>query len=266
MRGGGRSPSILTLTELGAVILDLDQLRRSCASCALRKLCLPAGIDEPDLQRLDVVVRDKRLLERGKALYRQGDAFHALYVVRTGSLKTFVENPAGDVQVLGFHLPGEIVGMDALADNRHLCGAEALERASICELPYVQLQRVVSEIPKLHQQLGRVVSREVAADHGHLVMMGRQHAQERLAIFLRGFAERYERLSRDPLRLLLPMSRHDLANYLGLAMETVSRLFGRMETENILAVDRKKVHILRPALLAGLCGDERPMLFGREAS
>ncbi|MGA9422707.1 MAG: cyclic nucleotide-binding domain-containing protein [Rhodanobacteraceae bacterium] len=252
--------------EAGAVVLDLDQLRRSCASCALRELCLPAGVGDTDLQRLDAVVRDKRLLERGKTLYRQGDSFHALYVVRTGSLKTYVENPAGDVQVLGFHLPGEIVGMDAMADNRHLCGAEALERASICELPHAQLQRLVSEIPKLHQQLVRVVSREVAADHGHLVIMGRQHAQERLAIFLRGFAERYERLSRDPLRLSLPMSRHDLASYLGLAMETVSRLFGRMEAEGVLAVERKKVHILRPALLAGLCGDDRPMHFGSEAS
>lgn len=240
-------------------------MRRSCALCALRELCLPAGIHGADLARLNAIVRDKRLLDRGKTLFLQGDRFRALYVVRSGSLKTFVENHAGDVQVLGFHLPGEIVGMDALASDRHLCGSEALERTSVCELPYAQLQRVAGEIPKLLQQLVRVISREVGADQGHLVMMGRRQAQERLAIFLRNFTERYERLSRDPLKLSLPMSRHDLANYLGLAMETVSRLFGRLEAEGVIAVDRKKVRILRPELLAGSCGDDQPMIRSGEA-
>lgn len=247
-------------------VLDLQQLCRNCASCALRDLCLPAGIGGADLERLNALVQDKRLLERGKALFRQGDPFHALYVVRSGSLKTFVENPAGDVQVLGFHLPGEIVGLGALAGERHQCGAKALERASICELPYAQLQWVVSEIPELHKQLVRLSNRETLADRDHMVMMGRQHAQERLAMFLRGWAERYARLSRDPVNLSLPMSRRDLANYLALAMETVSRLFGRMEAEGVLVVDRKKVRIRRPDLLAGMCGDNQATLRGNKAS
>lgn len=256
IRRASASHSKVTSTEPGTAVLNLDQLRRSCALCALRELCLPAGIDGADLDRLNAIVLDKRLLDRGKTLFLQGGRFRALYVVRSGSLKTFVENPAGDVQVLGFHLPGEIVGMDALAGDYHLCGSEALERTSICELPYAQLQRIAGEIPGLCRQLVRVISREVGADQNHLVMMGRRQAQERLAIFLRNFAERYERLSRNPLNFSLPMSRHDLANYLGLAMETVSRLFGRLEAEGVIAVDRKKVRILRPEFLAGSCGDD----------
>ncbi len=246
--------STVTLMECGAVVLDLNQLRRSCGSCALHELCLPAGIDSADLERLDAAVRDKRKLARGGALFRQGDAFHALYVVRSGSLKTFVESPAGDVQVLGFHLPGEIVGVDALTNDHHLCGAEALEQTSICELPYVQLQQVVQEVPSLYRQLMRVISREVVAEQRHLIMMGKQQAQERLAIFLHSLADRYGRLSRDTSTLTLPMSRYDIANYLGLVVETVSRLFGRMEDAGILAVNRKTIRILRPDLLADLCG------------
>ena len=238
----------------GPVVVDIEQLRRSCGACALHELCLPAGIDRSDMERLDSAVRDKRTLDRGKTLFRQGDAFHALYVVRSGSLKTFVENPAGEVQVLGFVLPGEILGVAALVNDRHPMTAEALERSSICELPYTQLQQIVGEVPALHRQLMRVISREVVADNSHLVMMGRQHAQERLAIFLQSLADRHGRLSRDASTLTLTMSRYDIANYLGLVVETVSRLFSRMEAAGILVVNRKSVNILRPDLLAQLCG------------
>lgn len=244
--------------------IDIEQLRRSCGSCALHELCLPAGIDREGLERLDNTVRDKRVLDRGKTLFRQGDGFHALYVVRSGSLKTYVENAAGDLQVLGFHLPGEIVGVDGLTNDRYLCGAEALERSSICELPYTQLQHVVSEVPSLHRQLMRVISREVVAEQGHLVMMGKQQAQERLAIFLQSLAERYGRLSRDQATLTLPMSRYDIANYLGLVVETVSRLFSRMEAAGILAVNRKTVRILQPDELAALCGNNGRQLRSKE--
>jgi CRP/FNR family transcriptional regulator len=237
----------------GATVLDLNQLRRSCSSCALSELCLPAGIGNDDLERLDTAVRDKRMLDRGGVLYRDGDPFEALYVVRSGSLKTFVQDETGDVQVLGFHLPGEIIGFDALASNRHVSQAEALERSSICELPYARLQQVTSQVPALHRQLMRVISREVIEEHRHLVMMGRQQAQEQLAIFLKGLADRYQRLQRDGTALTLSMSRYDIANYLGLVVETVSRLFTRMEEMGVLEVNRKSVRIRRPDLLAELC-------------
>lgn len=237
-----------------AVVLDLNRLRRSCASCALHELCLPAGIDGEELKQLDATVRDRRTLERGSMLYREGDAFEALYVVRSGSLKTFVQNAAGEVQVLAFHLPGEIVGIDALASDLHVSQAEALERSSVCELPYARLQHVASDVPALYRQLMRVISREVVEEHQHLVVMGKQPAQERLAIFLSSLAARHLRLHRDDAALTLSMSRYDIANYLGLVVETVSRLFTRMEETGVLAVNRKAVRILRPDLLAELCG------------
>ncbi len=239
--------------EPAATVLDLNQLRRSCSSCALYELCLPAGIGVDDLNRLDATVKDKRALDRGAMLYREGDTFEALYVVRSGALKTYVQNEAGDMQILAFHLPGEILGFDALATNLHVSQAGALERSSICELPYAKLQQVTSEVPALHRQLMRVISREVVEEHRHLVMMGKQQAQEQLASFLRSLADRYQRLHRDGSALNLPMSRYDIANYLGLVVETVSRLFSRMEEMGVLEVNRKSVRILQPDLLAALC-------------
>lgn len=236
-----------------ADLIDISQLRRSCASCGLQELCLPAGISGDDLARLDAAVRDKRVLERGRALYRAGDAFHSLFVVRSGALKTFVTDENAAQQVIGFHLPGEIVGIDALASGRHASQAEALERTSICELPFAQLEHVTSEIPALQRQLLRVISREVVQEHQHLVTMGQQQAQVRLAIFLRSLADRYNTLHRDGNHLVLPMSRHDIASYLGLVVETVSRWFTRFEDAGILEVRRKAVTILRPDLLAQMC-------------
>jgi CRP/FNR family transcriptional regulator len=238
-------------------VLDINQLRRSCASCALHELCLPAGIDGEDLKRLDATIRDKRTLDRGEALYRQGEQFHALYVVRSGSLRTFVEDASGNVQVLGFHLPGEIVGVDALANDHHASQADALERSSICELPYDRLNQLLTEMPSLQRQLMRVISREVTEEHQHMVMMGRQPAQERMAIFLHSLSDRYARLHRDGSALNLSMSRYDIASYLGLAVETVSRLFTRMEEAGILAVSRKAVTILQPDLLKEMCSSGR---------
>lgn len=247
--------------DSGSNILDLNQLRRSCGSCALHELCLPGGITADDLIQLDATVKDRRTLDRGDTLYREGDTFGALYVVRSGSLKTFVQDEAGQMQILGFHLPGEIVGVDALASDRHMSQAEALERSSICELPYTRLQKVVAAVPALNRQLMRIISREVVQEHRHLVVMGKQPAQERLAIFLASLADRYNRLQRDGTRLTLTMSRSDIANYLGLVVETVSRLFTRMEEMGVLEVNRKAVRILQPEHLASLCGmSSRPDL------
>lgn len=218
------------------------------------ELCLPAGIGHDDLRLLQASVRDRASLEPGESLFRQGDAYRALYVVRSGVLKTVVDDAGGGSQIIGFHLPGEIVGVDALAYEVHQCSAEALERSSICQLAASEIENVVSRIPALMRQIVRAVSHEVVFEQGHLVVMGRQQAQERVAIFLRGLSDRYARLSLDPHVLVLSMSRYDIANYLGLAVETVSRALTRMEAAEVLRVNRKQITILNPLRLAEMCG------------
>ena len=161
----------------------------------------------------------------------------------------------GESQVLGFHLPGEIMGLDAIAAGSHQCSAEALEHSSACEVPYEKIETVARELPGLQQQLMRVISREVQLDQRHLVMIGRRVALERLAIFLHSLSQRLARVRRDPHEFVLPMSRRDLANYLGLVIETVSRLFSRLAEMGVIAVDRKTIRILDPAKLREIAGE-----------
>jgi CRP/FNR family transcriptional regulator len=222
----------------------------------LQQLCLPAAIAGDDLKRLDDIVQSRRPVDRGQTLFLPGTPFHALYVVRSGAFKTFVTNEQGETQILGFHLPGEILGLDAISAERHQCTAEALERTTVCEVPFARLSHIALQVPDLQRQLLRVISREVMRDHEHLVMLGRRQAQERLAIFLKSLSERYRRLKRDPALLTLPMSRYELANYLGLVVETVSRLFTRFQQMGVLEVRRKNVRILDFAKLEALAAEQ----------
>jgi CRP/FNR family transcriptional regulator, anaerobic regulatory protein len=238
--------------------LDIVRLRASCAACALSQLCLPAGIDGDELLRLDEAVQKRRPLQRGQLLFEDGAPFQSLFVVRAGTFKTFSSSEQGEVQVLGFHLPGEIIGFDALADDRHRCTAEALEQASVCEVPFDGLTQISQSIPGLQRQLLRIASREVVKDHEHLGMMGRKQAQERLAIFLRSLSDRHRRLRLVHDDVMLTMSRQDLANYLGLVVETVSRLFTRFEELGVLTVERKRIRILDFARLDELAGEPVP--------
>jgi CRP/FNR family transcriptional regulator len=238
-----------------ARLLDLGRLRRTCGSCGLHQLCLPAAIHGDDLKRLDEVVQTRRPLDRSQTLFRAGMPLQALFVVRSGSFKTYSTSEHGEAQIIGFHLPGEILGFDGVGNDRHECTAEALERSTVCEVPFNRLTQIASQVPDLQRQLMRVVSREVLRDHEHLVMMGRRHAQERLAIFLKSLSERNQRLKRDPLVLMLTMSRYELANYLGLVVETVSRLFTRFQQLGVLEVHRKTVRIVDYPKLVELTGE-----------
>lgn len=235
--------------------LDISRLRASCAACALSQLCLPAGIDVDELSELERAVQQRRPLRRGQLLFDIGNAFHSLFVVRSGAFKTYSSTEQGELQILGFHLPGEIIGFDALAEDQHQCTAEALEQSSVCEVPFDALNEVSMRVPGLQRQLLRIASRELNMDHQHLSVMGRKQAQERLAIFLRSLSDRNRRLQLHHDDFVLPMSRQDIANYLGLVVETVSRLFTRFEEQGALKVERKRIRILKSDLLAELAGE-----------
>ena len=247
-RGARYTPRVPTreypLPRVDRAGLDLRQLQTSCANCGLHQLCLPASIGGDDLPRLDEVVQVKMSVDRDQTLYAAGQPFRALYVVRSGAFKTSTIDSQGEMQVLGFHLPGEIMGLDAIAGGRHECSAEALMKSSACEVPYERLEEIAHDLPGLQQQLMRVISREVQQDQRHLVMIGRKVALERLAIFLHSLSQRLARVRRDPNLFVLPMSRRDLANYLGLVIETVSRLFSRFQEDGMIEVHQKHVRIL----------------------
>jgi len=217
-------------------------------------LCLPAGVSKGDIERLDNVVRSRVPLDRGEALFRSGEAFESLYVIRGGSVRTAQPGGDGDEQVIGFHIAGEIVGLDAISDDVHHCDAVALERTTVCAVPFGHLETVAAEIPALQRQIHRIISREMVQDHHHLVALGRRTARERLALFLHSLSGRLHGAGYSGTDFRLTMSRDDIANYLGLALETVSRLLTRLTEEGVIGVDRRRVIIHDSAALAEIAG------------
>lgn len=224
-------------------ILDIEEIRVSCKDCTLSHLCLPHDLEQEDLEKLDTIVERNPPYHRGDHLYRSGEKSHALFAVRSGALKSYCITEHGDEQVLGFMLPGELTGMDGLACGRHASASVALETSSVCELPLDQLTRLCDQLPGMHDRMMRIAGMEITTDQEMLILLGKHSAEERLASFLLSLSSRYKKrgLSADVFRL--PMSRQDIGNYLGLAIETISRLFARFQDENILTVDRKLITI-----------------------
>lgn len=242
--------------------LDLARLRRSCADCSLHALCLPAGVDAEDLGRLESVVQHRRPLARGDVLFRAGDPLGAVYVASEGSFKTVVVTPGGEEHVLGFHLPGELFGLDAVGSGQHRCEAVALGDARVCELPFNQLAAVAARLPSLQRQLLRIMGQSADLDHDHVEVLARRQASERIALFLHGLGERLRRIGRPADDFQLPMSRDEIARYLGLVLETVSRGFSRLHEDGVIEVRGRRVRILDARALqaaaTGCEGDDLP--------
>lgn len=224
-------------------VISLETLRVACKNCALSVLCLPMGLTPEDVERLDDIVKRTRPLHRGDFLFRDGDRFRSLYVVKTGSLKTFAPSPEGGEQVLGFHLPGEIIGLDAIDKGSHACSARVLETSAICEIPFARLVELTTSIPSLQHQMFRLLSKEIGSDSELLLLLGKKSAEERLATFLLSMSRRLAKRGLSASDFYLSMSRHDIGNYLGLAVETVSRLFTRFQDDGLMRVDRKHIEL-----------------------
>ncbi|HSM10260.1 MAG TPA: helix-turn-helix domain-containing protein [Lysobacter sp.] len=227
------------------VPLDIVRLRRGCSQCSLQQLCLPAGISGDDLAQLDDIVRRRRPLDRGERLFRLGDPLAAVYVARDGAFKTVSSNEAGDEQVIGFHLPGELIGLDALGTGVHRCEAIALTTANVCEVPYTELATVAAQLPSLQQQLMRVIGQSLGRDHDHMEILVRRQASERIALFLHGLGERLVNVGQSGVEFKLPMSREDIASFLGLALETVSRGFTRLQEDGVISVFGRRIEIIK---------------------
>ena len=228
--------------------------RVACQDCSLFQLCLPVGIDQDDLAEVDRIIKRRRPIARGDQLFASGDKFRSIYAVRSGSLKTSVLTEDGRELVTGFFLPGEIVGLDAIGTGEHTCGARALETTGVCEIPYDELETIGARIPSLPRQLLRIMSREMHHDQLLLLLLGKRSADERLAAFLLSLSQRFGLRGYSPNEFNLSMSRNDIGNYLGLAVETVSRLFSRLQEDGTLVVRSRHVRLLDIQHLHALAG------------
>ncbi|WP_444910543.1 fumarate/nitrate reduction transcriptional regulator Fnr [Microbulbifer sp. TRSA005] len=226
----------------------------SCSNCSVRRLCLPAGLSLAEIDRLEQVTGKKKVIKAGEPLYRAGDSFQNLYAIRSGSFKNVVIAADGDTQITHFALPGELLGLDAYSTRVHSSYAEALEDSSVCLLPFAQLEVLAQQVPALQQQIYSIFSEELRKENEILMLLGKRSADTRLAALLMNISSRYACRGYSPNEFILSMSRTDIANYLGLTAETVSRLFTRFQKQGVIQVNGRVVQIQNLLGLSEIAG------------
>lgn len=233
-------------------IVKFKSHKRSCKTCNLAKSCLPLGLVKEELDLLDKLTQQAKRIENGSWLFHSGQPFKSLFAVRTGSIKTMVVTHDGESRVVGFHLPGDVLGLEAFSRNFHSCTAVALERTTVCELPYKNLYELCQKAPAISRRFMALMSSEIADKHETMLMLGKKPAELRVAALLLNLSSRFQDRGFPAQRLRLSMSRYDIASYLGLAAETVSRLLGHINDEGIIEVNRKNIEITDMAHLQKL--------------
>lgn len=224
-----------------SVLADDGDALHFCSTCAFSAACLDSGYDKSRLHDLHVLVEHAGPFREGQHLFREGDEFNSIAGIRAGTVKTYVTDLAGREQVLGFFLPGEVIGLNAISRSRYPCNAVALDTVLLCRFSFPKMATLAAQMPGLQQQLFRLLSEDIGKAS---LLAGDFAADERMAAFLVGLARRYAARGLSQTRLRLPMARTDIANYLRLAAETVSRILRRFQDDGIVRVERRDVEIL----------------------
>jgi len=229
-----------------SAIADDGDALHFCSTCAFAAACMGSGYRKEDLQELHVLVDHVGPFHEGEHVFREGDPFNAIAAVRAGTVKTYVNDADGREQVLGFFLPGEVIGLSAISQARYPCNAVALDSVMLCRFSFPTMSALALRMPGLQQQLFRLLSEDIGKA---ALLAGNFAADERMAAFLLGLSRRYAARSFSADRFVLTMTRTDIANYLRLAAESVSRVFRRFQDEGLLRVERRQVEFLdRPRL------------------
>jgi len=225
-------------------VVNIADIHSVCEQCGIYQLCLPAGLKSGDLDSLDRLIKRRRPLERGQHLYHAGDDFHAIFALRTGSLKSYVMTEDGEEHVIGIKMPGDLLGLSDINNPHYTRSSVALETCSICEIPYERFETLSRDIPDLHRHILGLMSRELHTEQDRVTMCKTLSAEARLAGLLITLSMRFEQRGFSATEFNLSMSRGDIANMLGLAVETISRLFTQFQEHGLLEVERKHVKLL----------------------
>ncbi len=233
-------------------VVDLDSARSICQHCGIYKLCFPMGLNMGDMDKLDSIIKRRQPLEKGQYLYQAGENFKSIFALRSGSLKTYLMSPDGEQHVIGFKMPGDLLGLSAINGEHYMNSARALETSSVCEIPFERLEELGHVIPGLQHHMVEMMSREIQEEQEKVAMCSKMPAEARLASVLLSLSDRFSNRGFSATDFHLSMSRSDIANMLGLAVETISRLFTHFQDEDLIKVERKHVKILDKKKLAGL--------------
>ncbi|MHB1121842.1 MAG: fumarate/nitrate reduction transcriptional regulator Fnr [Ramlibacter sp.] len=218
-------------------------VKTQCSTCHLRELCLPSGMNELDLGRLDSLKFTRRKVKAGQTLYREGDKFTCIHAVRSGTLKSSLMLSDGREQVSGFHIAGELVGLDGVAQGEHASATMALEDTELCAIPYASLSDAAAGHTGMQHVISRLMSREILLEHSLMMLLGSMNAEERLAAFLLNLSQRYAARGYSEREFHLRMSRAEIGSYLGMKLETVSRTFSAFQQQGLMEVDKRHIRI-----------------------
>ena len=220
------------------------QAQIACSQCSLLELCLPKGLTKEELEYFEQAVNPKKPLKKYEFLYRAGEEMTSLYTVKTGAFKANIDSADGQENIVGFFLPGELIGLDGIASGQYQCDIIALGDAYVCQLSYHEFQRISNQLPVLREEILSISSENLTTAQKMLFYIGKRPVEERLAMFLIGLSQRYGARGLSNLRFQLSMSRHDIANYLGMAPETISRQFKKMQDQGLILIDNREITII----------------------
>jgi CRP/FNR family transcriptional regulator len=223
--------------------MNKESIKVACSNCNLRELCMPMGLSEQELLRVDELVAVRRTVKRGASLFHNGEKFTSLYAIRTGFFKTTVNTEDGRDQVTGFQMAGEIIGLDGIVNELHTCDVIALEDAEVCVLPFDRIEEISREINSLQRHVHKIMSREIVREHGVMLLLGSMRAEERLAAFLLNLVQRLQARGFSKSELILRMTREEIGSYLGMKLETVSRTFSKFADDGMVEVKQRHIHI-----------------------
>jgi len=232
--------------------------KASCGVCRMNSLCLPIALKTCDIDKLDDIIQRGRPLQRNSPIYRAGESFNSVYAVRSGSVKCSYVNDEGLEQVTGFYLPGEIFGMDGIGHNKYTNSACAMETSSICEIPFSKLEDLGTQLPNLQHHFFKLMSIEITSEQQLITLLSKNSAEERVATLILSLSNRNTSHHLLGTHLHLPMSRADIGNFLGLTVETVSRVLSRFQKKKILIVNKKEIEIVNMDKLRDLTNTYKP--------
>jgi CRP/FNR family transcriptional regulator, anaerobic regulatory protein len=236
------------------VLHDVRWGHATCPTCKLSDLCLAEGLDTQTLRQIEEVATARVRLKKGQTLFRAGERFTSLYAIRSGSCKTVSPSEDGHDQVAGYHMPGDIIGADGIGTDKYGCHAVALEDTEVCPLPFDRLEALGRQNTDFQHNLHRLLSREIARERAVMLLLGTMVAERRLAVFLLDLSQRYQARGYSSCEFVLRMTREEIGSYLGLKLETVSRLFSRFQRDGLVQVQGRVVKLLDRASLKRLVG------------
>ncbi len=225
-----------------------------CSTCMMGSVCLPVGMPASEVAKLDELFKERLRIAKGQPLFLHGTSLDALFSLRTGSIKSQIVEASGHHQITGFYLPGEIVGLDGMFDGMHSSTSIAMEDSEVCVVKLDDIDEVSRYVPTLQHQVRRLMSKEIARSHQVLLALGSMRSEQRLAAFLINLSQRLAALGYSSTDFIMRMGREEIGNYLGLTLETVSRLFSRFARDGVIRVNQREIKILDMAALNELVG------------